>query len=103
MHGWLSRAKLRAFDGNKLDKTTKGQGLAYYTRNDRFILENYPKWLETYAENKKSEESCRRALERLLQHRSNSPSKIYNMDETAIHFDMPPSRTGLLKDEKGLI
>ncbi|EEY68803.1 uncharacterized protein PITG_18702 [Phytophthora infestans T30-4] len=91
VHGWwVGRAKLRVDEGNKLDKTTKGQGrkesfpftsaLLTYMKDGRrdeeflttsgmiaFIQENYPDWIEAYAENKKSDESCRRALERLLQ------------------------------------
>ncbi|KAF4141043.1 hypothetical protein GN958_ATG09891, partial [Phytophthora infestans] len=85
-----ARTKLRVYKGNKLDKTTKGQGrkesfpftsaLLTYTKDVRrdeeflttsgmiaFIQESYPDWIEAYAENKKSNESCRRALERLLQ------------------------------------
>ncbi|KAF4147545.1 hypothetical protein GN958_ATG03264 [Phytophthora infestans] len=81
---WVGRAKLRIYEGNKLDKTTKGQGrkesfpftsaLLTYMKDFltisgmiAFIQENYPDWIEAYAENKKSDVSCRRALERLLQ------------------------------------
>ncbi|KAF4141736.1 hypothetical protein GN958_ATG09066 [Phytophthora infestans] len=91
VHGWwVGRAKLRVYEGNKLDKTTKGQGLKEsfpftsalltYMKDVRrdeeflttsgmiaFIQENCPDWIEAYAENKKSDVSCRRDLERLLQ------------------------------------
>ncbi|EEY62463.1 uncharacterized protein PITG_14925 [Phytophthora infestans T30-4] len=103
-----------------------------------FTQENYPDWIEAYAENKTSDESGRRALERLLQrtddrygfspqnaqetklpsvdlkrlktdfaiefwckYGSYSLPEIYNMDETAIQFDIPPARTWTIKGRKG--
>ncbi|KAE9002307.1 hypothetical protein PR002_g17669 [Phytophthora rubi] len=87
---WQARAKLRAFKGNKLSKTTKGQGrkesfpftpaLITFMKDIRrdedwlttsimiaFIQEHYEEWYQGYAATKKSEQSCRRSLERLLQ------------------------------------
>ncbi|EEY64745.1 uncharacterized protein PITG_21492 [Phytophthora infestans T30-4] len=62
VHGWwVGRTKLRVYEGNKLDKTTKGQGL----------------------------------------YGSYSLPEMYNMDETAIQFDMPPARTWTIKGRKG--
>ncbi|EEY59494.1 uncharacterized protein PITG_22340 [Phytophthora infestans T30-4] len=55
VHGWwVGRATVRVYEGNKLDKTTKGQG-----RMIAFIQENYPDWIEAYAENKKSDPKTR--------------------------------------------
>ncbi|KAF4135702.1 hypothetical protein GN958_ATG15099, partial [Phytophthora infestans] len=61
---WVGGAKLRVYEGNKLDKTTKGQGrkesfpftsaLLTYMKDVRRDKENYPDWIEAYAENKKS-------------------------------------------------
>ncbi|EEY70314.1 uncharacterized protein PITG_19614 [Phytophthora infestans T30-4] len=84
VHGWwVGRAKLRVYEGNKLDKTTKGQGLKEsfpftsalltYMKDVRrdeeflttsgmiaFIQENCPDWIEAYAENKKSDRTADR-------------------------------------------
>ncbi|KAK1937153.1 hypothetical protein P3T76_009931 [Phytophthora citrophthora] len=88
--------------------------------------------IEQYEEGETSPQSCRKALERLLQRTakqygfstqksqetklpcldliqlkqdfaidSYSPSEIYNMDETAINFDMPPVRIWGVKGRSG--
>ncbi|EEY54745.1 uncharacterized protein PITG_08290 [Phytophthora infestans T30-4] len=94
---WVGRAKLRIYEGNKLDKTTKGQG-----RMIAFIQENYPDWIEAYAENKKSDRlKTDFAIEFWSKYGSYSLPEIYNMDETAIQFDMPPARTWATKGRKG--
>ncbi|KAE9005996.1 hypothetical protein PR001_g17315 [Phytophthora rubi] len=153
---WQARAKLRAFKGNKLSKTTKGQGrkesfpftpaLITFMKDIRrdeddsfsFIQEHYEEWYQGYAATKKSEQSCRRSLERLLQRTAArygvstqkpqetklpsgdleriktdfalrfwekygdyGASEIYNVDETAIQFDMPPSKIWGIKGRKG--
>ncbi|POM59569.1 hypothetical protein PHPALM_31673 [Phytophthora palmivora] len=105
-----------------------------------FIQDKYEQWLENYLASKKSHESGRRSLERLLQrtaarygfstqkpqetklpsvdliriktefalnfwtkYNAYSPSKIYNVDETAIQCVMPPRRIWGIKGRKGSV
>ncbi|KAK1941403.1 hypothetical protein P3T76_007269 [Phytophthora citrophthora] len=148
---WRARDKLRAYAGNALSKTTKGQGrkecfpftqtlvtFVEDTRRDEewlttsimigFIAENYEEWLEQYEEGKTSavekrwRDYCREqqnakktklpcldliqikqdfAIEFWSVYSSYSPSEIYNMDETAINFDMPPVRIWGVKGRSG--
>ncbi|POM75194.1 hypothetical protein PHPALM_7739 [Phytophthora palmivora] len=103
------RTKLHLFRGNNLAKTWEGHGrkesfpfiLALVTMFT-FIHHSYEESFEDYIFHKKSQESGHCSIERLLQRtadRTYSVAGMYNVDETAIRFDLPLHRIWGIKGE----
>ncbi|POM66914.1 Hypothetical protein PHPALM_17152 [Phytophthora palmivora] len=107
VHGWWTdRIKLRAYNGNKLAKTLNGQArketfpftpaLVTFIKVTFFISIQYLtiSFRQKLQETKLPSVDLIRiktefALNFWINYNAYSPSEIYNVDETAIQFDMP--------------
>ncbi|EGZ10661.1 hypothetical protein PHYSODRAFT_369061, partial [Phytophthora sojae] len=110
VHGWWKQAeKLFSFTGHSTSKSRKGQGrrevfpdiLAVVTfmkdvrREEKVSLHGFTSQKPQTAKNSTEELEQTRAefaLDFWKTHAAYGPEGMYNVDETAINFDMPPAR-----------